>query len=639
MSEKPPEPTISSVASEPTLAPLAAAPTSDANDDEGRERSHLEELGRLAPYARRHSVLLGVALLVSVLLAVIDVPVPFMLKHLIDAVLKHHHVQTFLGFPLDPEQFLFGLFLSLATLAVIKGVLSYLQRTIGETIGQRMVFELRLDLYNHLQSLSMRWFKEARTGKLMLRLMGDINAVLDMITDGYLKTLMDAVTIIAVLVAIFMVNWKLSFIVLVAMPVYATAFLALNSRLRQSGRDARRERSALSGHLQEKIAGAAIVKAFAQEEAESGRVERQTSRLRDRLIEKARWGGILNGVANTTVALGAAMVLWVGGREVLAGIMTKGSLMAFYGLSAMLFPPLRRLARTNETYQASRVSLDRILDFFDETTPFQEKAGGAPLRVSEGQVSFEDISFAYREGQPVLDHVTLHVKGGETVALVGSNGAGKTTLVSHLLRFLTPDSGRISIDGQDLKHVDIHSLRRHIGVVTQETILFSGSILDNIRYGHPDATDDEVLAAARTSNAYDFIVGLPDGFNTDVGERGQRLSGGQLQRIALARAILANPPLLVLDEATSAVDAESEALIQEALGRLTQGRTVFVIAHRMSTVRRSDRIVVMEHGRIVESGRHDDLLEQNGSYRRLFAEQLFDTPLVTPVTSSPAFAS
>lgn len=627
------------VAEQASPAPLAVASSADNDNDEGLERSHLEEISRLAPYARRHVVLLGVALFVSVLLAVIDVPVPFMLKHVIDAVLKQHHLQSFLGIPLDPQQFLLGIFITLAVLALLKGALVYLQRTVGETIGQRMVFELRLDLYRHLQSLSMRWFKEARTGKLMLRLMGDINAVLDMITDGYLKTLMDAVTILAVVIAIFTVNWKLSLIVLVAMPVYAGAFLSLNPRLRKSGRDARRERSALSGHLQEKIAGAAIVKAFAQEEAESDRVERQTGRLRDRLIEKARWGGILNGVANTTVALGAAMVLWIGGQEVLAGTMTKGSLMAFYGLSAMLFPPLRRLARTNETYQASRVSLDRILDFFDETQPFQEHAGGEPLRVTKGQVSFEDITFAYRQDQPVLDRITLHVNGGETIALVGSNGAGKTTLISQLLRFLTPDSGKVSIDGQDIQTVDIHSLRRQIGVVTQETILFSGTILDNIRYGHPQATDDQVREAARTANAYDFIMGLPDGFNTDVGERGQRLSGGQLQRIALARAILADPPLLVLDEATSAVDAESEALIQEALGRLTQGRTVFVIAHRMSTVRRSDRIVVMEHGRIVESGRHDELLEKNGSYRRLFAEQLFDTPPASPTAASSAMAS
>ena len=611
-----------------TLEAHAAIPIAaeSARDDEGRERGHLEELSRLLPYARRHAGLFGLTLFVSVLLAVIDVPIPFFLKHLIDAVLHNSARLTFLGLAVSAEQFLLAIFLSLLGLALVKGLLAYFQRTVSETIGQRIVFELRLDLYRHLQSLSIPYFRQARTGKLMLRLMGDINAVLDMITDGFLRAFMDSVTILAVLIAIFSVHWRLAFIVLAAMPVYVAAFVNLNPRLRESGRLARRERSALSGHLQEKIAGAVIVKAFVQERNESARMEAQTGRLRDRLIDKARWGGLLTAVANSTVAIGAALVLWIGGRDVLAGTMSKGSLMAFYALSSMLFPPLRRLAKTNETYQASRVSLDRILDFFDETEPHQESNAGEPLRVTRGDVTFDRVSFRYRPDRPVLDDVSLAVRGGETVALVGVNGAGKTTLANLLPRFLTPQLGSVSIDGQDLAGVSLSSLRRHIGFVTQETILFAGSVGDNIRYGRPEATDEEVVQAARVANAYEFIAELPEGFATDVGERGQRLSGGQLQRLALARAVLANPPLLILDEATSAVDAESEAQIQEALARVTRGRTTFVIAHRVSTVRRADRIVVMQEGRIVEQGRHDELIARGGPYRRLFAEQLFDTP-------------
>jgi subfamily B ATP-binding cassette protein MsbA len=610
-------------------SPPATGPAAGADDEEDRERGQWEQLSRLVPYLRRHSALVALTFGVSLLLAVIDVPVPFMLKHLIDATLSHRHTLTFLGHAVEPERFLLGIFAALAGLALAKGGLVYAQRIASETVGQRVVFEMRLDLYRHLQSLSMRWFRGARTGKLMLRLIGDIKAVLDMITDGYLRALMDTVTVLAVVIAIFVVNWRLAFIVLAAMPIYIAAFVGLNARLRRSGRAARRERSALSGHLQERIAGAAIVKAFAQEEAESGRVEEQTGRLRDRLIEKARWGGLLSAIANTTVALGAALVLWIGGREVLAGTMTKGGLMAFYTLSAMLFPPLRRLAKTNETYQASRVSLDRILDFFDDTTPYQERMEGPPLDIARGEVTYDNISFAYIPGKPVLEEVSVRFRAGETVALVGANGAGKTTLLHHLLRFLAPDSGRVLVDGQDIQHVDLRSLRRQIGVVPQETIMFSGSIIDNIRYGCPEATDEQVCAAARLANAHDFILALPDGFQTEVGERGQRLSGGQLQRVALARTVLADPRILVLDEATSAVDAESEALIQEALSRVTRGRTTFIIAHRMSTVRRADRIVVMDHGRIVEDGRHDELLARDGTYRRLFADQMFETPAVT----------
>ncbi len=602
-----------------TVTPMPASAIDPALD-EGRERGQLEELQRLAPYARRHMGLVIATLGLSLALAVIDIPIPFFLRRVIDAVLKHHEHSRLFGLHLPSEQFLLAIFVTLVTLAVIKGFVVYGQRAVSETIGQRIVFELRLDLFRHLQSLTMQFFRSASTGKLMLRLMGDINAVLDMITDGFIRALMDGVTVLAVIVCILTVNARLALIVMALLPFYVYAFVRLNPRLRETGRLARRERSALSGNLQEKIAGAVVVKAFGQESAESRRLEEQTGRMRDHLIDKARLGGLLTAAANTTVALGAALVLWIGGRDVLAGHMTKGSLMAFYALSSMLFPPLRRLAKTNETYQAARVSLDRILDFFDETALQQESSEGAPLVVTRGEVRFEGIEFAYRPGEPVLRDVTLHARPGETVALVGHNGAGKTTLVNLLLRFLAPDAGRITIDGTDLKDVDLRSLRRQVGVVTQETILFSGSIAENIRYGRPEATEAEILEAARVANAHEFISGLPEGYATEVGERGQRLSGGQLQRIALARAVLGNPPILVLDEATSAVDVESEVLIQDALAGVMRGRTTFVIAHRASTVRRADRIVVLDHGRIVEEGPHDALVARDGRYRQLFTE-------------------
>ncbi|HEU4402543.1 MAG TPA: ABC transporter ATP-binding protein, partial [Candidatus Polarisedimenticolia bacterium] len=385
---------------------------------------------------------------------------------------------------------------------------------------------------------------------------------------------------------------------------------------------ARHERSALSGNLQEKIAGAVVVKAFHQEAAEEQLVTGQTGRLRDWLIAKARVGGRLTALANVAVALGGALVLWIGGGIVLDGGLTKGGLMAFYALAAMLFPPLRRLARTNETYQAARVSLDRILDFLDETEPLKERTGTRELRVTKGSVRFDDVRFSYTPGVPVLRGIDLEVDGGQVVALVGPNGAGKTTLLSLLPRFIEPDGGSVRIDGQDLRDLTLASLRRQIGIVTQEPFLFSGTIEANIRYGRPEATEEEVWLAARVANAFDFIGALPEGFRTEVGERGQRLSGGQVQRIALARAVINNPPLLILDEATSAVDAESERLIREALLRLMQGRTTFVIAHRISTVQRADRILVMDGGRIVEEGRHETLFHSNGLYTRICREQL-----------------
>ncbi len=592
---------------------------SDGSD----RRSALAEAARLLPYARPHRALFLLTLLWSVSLAVIDVPVPFFLKRVIDAVLRRHEHLALLGRDLPPRQFLFAIFLCLAVIAVAKGLLLYAQRIASETMGQRMIYALRMDLYRHLQSLSMPFFKSASTGRIMLRFMGDINAVLDMITDGFLRALMDTITFVVVTGVILALDWRLALVVLSILPFYALTFVRLSPALRRTGREARKERSALSGNLQEKIAGRAVVKAFHQEAAEEDLAGAQTGRLRDWLVEKARIGGRLNAFANVAVALGGALVLWLGGNAVLDERMTKGGLMAFYALAAMLFPPLRRLARTNETYQASRVSLERIIDFLDETEPLKEREGTKELRVTRGSVRLEEVRFSYVPGVPVLRGIDLSVDGGQVVALVGPNGAGKTTLLSLLPRFIDPDGGRVLIDGQDLREVRLVSLRRTIGLVAQEPFLFSGTIEDNIRYGRPGATEVEIWEAARVANAFDFVRALPEGFRTQVGERGQRLSGGQIQRIALARAVINNPPILLLDEATSAVDAESEALIREALLRLMEGRTTFVIAHRLSTVRRADRILVMEEGRIVEEGRHEVLLRRESLYARLCKEQLF----------------
>src|SRR6266850_2961061 len=415
---------------------------------QGRERSALDEAARLLPYARPHRGLFLATLAVSLALAVIDVPLPFFLKKVIDAVLRHHEHLALFGFDLDPRQFLMAILLSLAALAVAKGILTYMQRMASETMGQRMIYALRLDLYRHLQSLSMPFFKNASTGRIMLRFMGDINAVLDMITDGVLRALMDAVTIVTVVAVILALNWKLALVVMSVLPPYLLVFLRLSPALRHTGRMARHERSALSGNLQEKIAGRVVVKAFHQEGPEETLVTEQTGRLRDWLIAKARVGGRLTALANVLVALGGALVLGIGGLSVLNDEMSKGGLMAFYALAAMLFPPLRRLARTNETYQAARVSLDRLLDFLDETAPLKERDGARELTVTRGDVLFEDVRFSYVPGVPVLRGISVRIEGGQVVALVGPNGSGKTTLLSLLPRFIDPAGGRVLIDGQ-----------------------------------------------------------------------------------------------------------------------------------------------------------------------------------------------
>jgi len=424
---------------------------SDAGPPPEKEWGAWAEIRRLLPYARPHLLLFGATILLSVALAVIDVPIPFFLKKVIDAVLRHHESLDIFGLVLGPPQFLLVIFASLVGLALVKGVLTYLQRVSSEKMGQRMIYELRLDLYRHLQSLSMPFFRTASTGRTMLRFMGDITAVLDMITDGFLRALMDAITILTVATVILILNWKLALVVMSVLPFYAMTFVRLSPALRRTGVRARHERSAFSGTLQETIAGRIVVKAYHQEATEQARVESQTARLRDWLIEKARVGGRLTALANVAVAIGGALVLWIGGGDVLNGRMTKGGLMAFYALAAMLFPPLRRLARTNETYQSARVSLDRILDFRDRTESLREVDGTNVLKVMRGDVRFEDVRFSYVPGVPVLRGISLEIEGGQVTALVGANGSGKTTLLSLLPRFIDPDGGRVLIDGQDLR--------------------------------------------------------------------------------------------------------------------------------------------------------------------------------------------
>ena len=594
----------------------------------------MKELALLRGYLGQHRRLIVTAVLVSLLLAIADVPFPFFIKRVIDDVLRSPRHRHFLHFDIGWERttelwIIFGLFL---VNAAAKGVLAFTQRVVTERVGQGVIKDLRRDLFSHLQSLDLTFFKESSTGQLMLRFIGDITSVLDLVTDGILRVLMDSMTIATVVLVLFLMNWRLALITCSVLPLYVWPFVRWSPRVRQFGHAVRDERARLSGNLQEKIAGIAVVKAFGQEPREQARFEQIAENLRGLEVERARWSGRVNGSTLSVVALCGALILCVGGRLTMEPGMTRGDLMAFYVLATLLFPPLKRLSRTNDVYQAAVVALDRIREFFEVAPERIEKQGGAPLRVTSGEVEFDHVTFAYPEDSPVLEDLSFRVKGGQVVALVGPNGCGKTTLVSLVPRFFEAASGTIRIDGQDISQVDLHSLREQVGIVGQDTQLFSGTVRDNIAYARPTASPEEIDEAARVANASDFIGRFRHGIDQKVGERGSKVSGGQRQRIAIARAVLRNPRILILDEATSAVDSESEALIQEALLRVMQGRTTFVIAHRVSTVRRADLILVMEKGRILESGTHSELLHQGGAYTRICREQLIsDEPTTDPL--------
>ena len=587
--------------------------------------SRTHDLATLRPYMRPHYLLIGGAIVVSLLLAVVDVPLPYFIRHIIDDVLRTRPRRQLFGFDfsgVDPVTLLNVIFGLLVANALVKGVLVFFQRIMTERVGQRVIYDLRKDLFGHLQGLNLIYFRDSSTGQVMLRFIGDIQAVLDLITDGIMRVLMDTTTILVILTCLLVMNVHMTLVTLCFVPLYVWPFVRWNPRIREASHDARNARAQLSGNLQEKVAGIGVVKAFGQEPREQELFERMSADVRDHSIRRAVWSGKLNGAAQASIALCAAFVLYQGALFTMKPGMTRGQLMAFYVLVALLFGPLRRIARVSETYQNAMVSLERINDFVRTTSRHQERSGSQTLRIARADVAFENVKFCYPEGHPVLDGLTFEVAGGQVVALVGPNGAGKTTLVSLIPRFFEADGGRILIDGQDIREVSLRSLRERIGIVSQETLLFSGTIRQNIAYGRPDATEEEIVEAARVANALDFIMAHRRGLDRRVGERGAKLSGGQRQRIAIARAVLRDPSILILDEATSNVDSESEALIREALNRLMEGRTTFVVAHRISTVQRADLIVVLEGGQIVEHGTHGELVRRNGHYSRLCNEQL-----------------
>ncbi len=593
----------------------------------------VHELRTLRPYIRPHVVLIGVAVIVSLVLAVVDVPLPFFIRHIIDDVVRTRPKRYLFGFNLggiDPVKLLNLIFALLVANAALKGLLVYLQRVLTERVGQQVVYEMRRDLYSHLQGLNLIYFRDSSTGQVMLRFIGDIQAVLDLVTDGIMRVLMDATTILVVLVCLFVTNLHMTWVALAFVPLYVWPFVRWNSRIREASHDTRNARSHLSGNLQEKLAGIGIVKAFGQEEREQRHFEGLSSEVRDHAVQRAVWSGKLNGAAQASIALCAAFVLYQGALYTMKPGMTRGQLMAFYVLVSLLFAPLRRIARVSETVQNAIVSLERINEFLRSTGKHQERPGSRALQVNRAEVEFENVTFCYPEGHPVLENLSFRIPGGQVVALVGHNGAGKSTLVSLLPRFFEVDGGRVLVDGQDLRDVSLTSLRDRIGIVSQDTMLFSGSIRENIAYGRPDASEEQILEAARVANALDFILEHKKGLDRKVGERGGKLSGGQRQRIAIARAVLRDPAILILDEATSNVDSESEALIRDALNRLMEGRTTFVVAHRISTVQRADQILVLEAGRIVESGTHAELMRRDGHYSRLCSEQLIADTAVPP---------
>ena len=490
------------------------------------------------------------------------------------------------------------------------------------TVGERFLFDLRVRIYAYLQRLSLSFFERTSTGELMSRVTSDVNALEQFVTHGVILTTVDLLRLLGASAVLLVLDWRLALVVLIPVPIIAVGLRQFNRYSRPIYRRVRDRLGDISARLQDDLAGIRVVQAFGQEDAELERFRTVSEKYYHERVRAIRAWSTFFPAMYFVSAVGGVLVLGFGARMVVGGQISLGTLVAFLAYIASFYEPLRRLTEVDNTFQQAIAAGERIFELLDEKPDVQDAPDAVELTGVKGDVVFDDVHFGYGEGDEVLHDIEFHMTPGQVIALVGPSGAGKTSIANLLCRFYDPAHGRVLVDGHDLRQVKLESLRRHVAVVLQDTFLFNATVRENLLYGKPDAADEEIVATAQAAYAHEFIAQMPNGYDTEIGERGVKLSGGQRQRLALARAILADPRLLILDEATSSVDAEAEYLIQQALEGVMKGRTSLVIAHRLSTIRNADKIIALEGGRIREIGNHSELLALGGLYSQLYQRQI-----------------
>jgi len=570
---------------------------------------------RLVTYVKPHLPMLIVGGLLALVVSATEGITAWLVKPVMDDIFIRRDL---LMLKLVPLAFL--------VVYLVKGVTRYFQSYIMASVGERVVARLRRDLYTHIQGMQLAFFADVHSADLISRIMNDINRLAHLSGTVLVMAVLQVSTVVSLTVVMVQRERLLTLLALVAFPLIALAVHLIGRRLYEINRRTQRQIAQLAVVLQESFTGSKIVKAFRRERFEQQRVDGVNDRLLRLSLKNARTDYIAEPLLELFAAFGIAGALWYGGYRVIQGSMTPGTLFSFTAALVMLYGPTRQLARTINKVQQTAPSVERVFEILDQSPAITDRPGATPLATFHNRLRFENIGFRYPNTESfAIKNVSLEIPKGEVIAFMGMSGAGKTTLMDLLPRFHDVTEGRITLDGFDIREITLDSLRAQIGIVTQGTFLFSDTIYYNIAYGRLDASREDVIRAARQAYAHDFIVASEQGYDTLVGERGVRLSGGQRQRLAIARAFLKDPPILILDEATSDLDAESEFMVQQALAALMQGRTVLVIAHHFATVRNADRIVVIHEGRIAEVGRHEELLANNGLYRRLYGLQIAPT--------------
>lgn len=573
---------------------------------------------RYLQFVKPYKYRIFATIIVGIIKFGIPMLIPLLIKYAIDGVINNHALTT----DEKVHHLTIAIGIALFIFVIVRPPIEFIRQYLAQWTSNKILYDIRKKLYNHLQALSARFYANNQVGQVISRVINDVEQTKDFILTGLMNIWLDFITIIIALSIMFFLDVKLTLAALFIFPFYILTVYVFFGRLRKLTRERSQALAEVQGFLHERVQGISVVKSFAIEDNEAKNFDKKNTNFLTRALKHTRWNAYSFAAINTVTDIGPIIVIGVGAYLAISGSITVGTLAAFVGYLELLFGPLRRLVASFTTLTQSFASMDRVFQLIDEDYDIKNGVGAQPIEIKQGRIDIDHVSFQYNDNEaPILKDINLSIEKGETVAFVGMSGGGKSTLINLIPRFYDVTSGQILIDGHNIKDFLTGSLRNQIGLVQQDNILFSDTVKENILLGRPTATNEEVVEAAKMANAHDFIMNLPQGYDTEVGERGVKLSGGQKQRLSIARIFLNNPPILILDEATSALDLESESIIQEALDVLSKDRTTLIVAHRLSTITHADKIVVIENGHIVETGTHRELIAKQGAYEHLYSIQ------------------